>query len=96
MLNIGVLALQGDFAEHAAMLRQIAARPIEVRKAEQLADLHGLIMPGGEAQPSAVWRTPVDSTSRCAPLCSIHQPGERAPARSCSPSTSQGRRRISA
>lgn len=49
MLNIGVLALQGDFAEHAAMLRRIEARPVEVRKAEQLADLHGLIMPGGES-----------------------------------------------
>jgi 5'-phosphate synthase pdxT subunit len=49
MLNIGVLALQGDFAEHAAMLQQIGARPIEVRKPEQLADLHGLIMPGGES-----------------------------------------------
>jgi 5'-phosphate synthase pdxT subunit len=49
MLNIGVLALQGDFAEHAAMLHQIGARPIEVRKPEQLADLHGLIMPGGES-----------------------------------------------
>ncbi|MBO9310398.1 MAG: pyridoxal 5'-phosphate synthase glutaminase subunit PdxT [Chloroflexi bacterium] len=49
MLNIGVLALQGDFAEHAAVLRQIGARPIEVRKPEQLADLHGLIIPGGES-----------------------------------------------
>ncbi|PJF36809.1 MAG: pyridoxal 5'-phosphate synthase glutaminase subunit PdxT [Candidatus Thermofonsia Clade 1 bacterium] len=48
-MNIGVLALQGDFAEHAAMLRQIGANPIEVRKAEQLADLHGLIIPGGES-----------------------------------------------
>jgi 5'-phosphate synthase pdxT subunit len=48
-LNIGVLALQGDFAEHAAVLRQIGARPIEVRKPEQLADLHGLIIPGGES-----------------------------------------------
>lgn len=49
MLNIGVLALQGDFAEHAVMLRQIGANPIEVRKAEHLADLHGLIIPGGES-----------------------------------------------
>lgn len=49
MLNIGVLALQGDFAEHAAMLQRIGAKPIEVRKPEHLADLHGLIMPGGES-----------------------------------------------
>ncbi|MCS6871522.1 MAG: pyridoxal 5'-phosphate synthase glutaminase subunit PdxT [Anaerolineae bacterium] len=48
-MNIGVLALQGDFAEHAVMLRQIGANPIEVRKAEHLADLHGLIIPGGES-----------------------------------------------
>ncbi len=49
MLKIGVLALQGDFAEHAAVLREIGAQPLEVRKAEQLADLHGLIIPGGES-----------------------------------------------
>lgn len=49
MLRIGVLALQGDFAEHAAMLRQIHAEPVEVRKPEHLNGLRGLIMPGGES-----------------------------------------------
>lgn len=49
MLNIGVLALQGAFAEHVRMLRQLGANAVEVRKASQLADLHGLIIPGGES-----------------------------------------------
>ncbi len=47
--KIGVLALQGDFAEHAHMLRKIGAEPIEVRKPEQLIELDGLIIPGGES-----------------------------------------------
>jgi len=48
-LRIGVLALQGNFREHAAMLRRIGAQPVEVRKAEQLAGLDGLVIPGGES-----------------------------------------------
>jgi pyridoxal 5'-phosphate synthase pdxT subunit len=46
---IGVLALQGDFAEHAAMLRRIGVEPVEVRLPAHLDGLHGLIMPGGES-----------------------------------------------
>jgi 5'-phosphate synthase pdxT subunit len=49
MTTVGVLALQGDFAEHAHMLRQIDVKPIEVRKPEHLAGLDGLIIPGGES-----------------------------------------------
>ncbi|MEY3748054.1 MAG: hypothetical protein RL194_1513 [Pseudomonadota bacterium] len=49
VLHIGVLALQGAFAEHAHMLRQLGASAVEVRKASQLAGLHGLIIPGGES-----------------------------------------------
>ena len=48
-LRIGVLALQGNFREHAAMLRQLGADVVEVRKAEQLAALDGLVIPGGES-----------------------------------------------
>jgi len=48
-LRIGVLALQGNFREHAAMLRRVGAQPVEVRKAEQLAGLEGLVIPGGES-----------------------------------------------
>jgi pyridoxal 5'-phosphate synthase pdxT subunit len=47
--RIGVLALQGNFREHAAMLRQLGADPVEVRKPEQLQGLDGLVIPGGES-----------------------------------------------
>ncbi len=47
--RIGVLAIQGDYAAHAAALRESGAEPVLVRKPEQLADLDGLIIPGGES-----------------------------------------------
>lgn len=46
---IGVLALQGDFAEHIHMLGEIGAHAVEVRKVEQLFEIDGLIIPGGES-----------------------------------------------
>lgn len=49
MTTIGVLALQGDFAEHAAVLRRLGATVVEVRLPEHLTDLDGLIIPGGES-----------------------------------------------
>jgi 5'-phosphate synthase pdxT subunit len=48
-LTIGVLALQGNFREHAAMLRRLGAKAVEVRKPEQLQGLDGLVIPGGES-----------------------------------------------
>jgi len=48
-MRIGVLAVQGNFREHAAMLRRLGAEPVEVRKPEQLDGLDGLIIPGGES-----------------------------------------------
>jgi pyridoxal 5'-phosphate synthase pdxT subunit len=48
-LRIGVLAVQGNFREHAAMLRRLRAEPVEVRLPEQLEGLDGLILPGGES-----------------------------------------------
>ena len=48
-MKIGVLALQGDFAEHGFMLQQIGAETTEVRLPEQLEGLDGLIIPGGES-----------------------------------------------
>jgi pyridoxal 5'-phosphate synthase pdxT subunit len=48
-MKIGVLAMQGAFAEHAAMLKKIGAEAVEVRRAEQLEGLAGLIIPGGES-----------------------------------------------
>jgi 5'-phosphate synthase pdxT subunit len=47
--RVGVLAVQGNFREHAAMLRRLGAEVIEVRKPEQLAGLDGLVVPGGES-----------------------------------------------
>ena len=48
-LRIGVLAVQGNFREHAAMLRRLGADVVEVRKPEQLDGLDGLVIPGGES-----------------------------------------------
>jgi 5'-phosphate synthase pdxT subunit len=47
--RIGVLAVQGNFREHAAMLRRLGADAVEVRKPEQLDALDGLVVPGGES-----------------------------------------------
>jgi 5'-phosphate synthase pdxT subunit len=48
-MRIGVLAIQGDFREHAAVLRRLGAEPVEVRKADELDGLDGLVIPGGES-----------------------------------------------
>ena len=48
-MKIGVLALQGDFAEHLAILRRIGVETAEVRLPKQLDGLDGLIIPGGES-----------------------------------------------
>jgi 5'-phosphate synthase pdxT subunit len=48
-LRIGVLAVQGNFREHAAVLRRLGAEVREVRKAEELDGLDGLVIPGGES-----------------------------------------------
>ena len=41
--------MQGNFREHAAMLSRLGAEVVEVRKPEQLAELDGLVIPGGES-----------------------------------------------
>jgi pyridoxal 5'-phosphate synthase pdxT subunit len=48
-VRIGVLAVQGNFREHAAALRRLGAEAVEVRLPQQLADLDGLVVPGGES-----------------------------------------------
>lgn len=48
-MKIGVLALQGDFIEHIALLRRLGVDAVEVRLPGQLEDLDGLIIPGGES-----------------------------------------------
>jgi 5'-phosphate synthase pdxT subunit len=48
-MKIGVLALQGDFAEHIVMLKRIGTEGVEVRLPKQLDGIDGLIIPGGES-----------------------------------------------
>jgi 5'-phosphate synthase pdxT subunit len=48
-MKIGVLAIQGDFAEHIHMLKCLGAQTAEVRLPDHLNGLDGLIMPGGES-----------------------------------------------
>jgi 5'-phosphate synthase pdxT subunit len=49
MVKVGVLALQGDFAEHEAILARLSAATREVRLPSDLDDLDALIIPGGES-----------------------------------------------
>jgi len=48
-MKIGVLALQGAFREHIAILRRLGVDAVEVRLPEDLSDMDGLILPGGES-----------------------------------------------
>ena len=48
-LPIGVLALQGDVAEHTAALRAVGAHPVPVRRPAELGAVTGLVLPGGES-----------------------------------------------
>lgn len=48
-MKIGVLALQGDFDAHRRRLEELGAEAVLVRKPEQLDDLDGLVIPGGES-----------------------------------------------
>ena len=47
--RVGVLALQGDFREHLAVLRGLGAEAIPVKRPEELASVEGLVIPGGES-----------------------------------------------
>jgi 5'-phosphate synthase pdxT subunit len=51
---IGVLGLQGDVAEHLSALAQAGARPVGVRRPDELAAVDGLVIPGGES--TTMWR----------------------------------------
>ena len=48
-MTVGVLALQGDFREHIAVLRALGANAVPVKRAQELAELDGLVIPGGES-----------------------------------------------
>jgi len=51
---VGVLALQGDVAEHLRALRDVGASPVPVRRPEELDAVDGLIIPGGES--TTIWK----------------------------------------
>jgi len=48
-MKIGILAVQGDFAAHAARLRELGAATVEVRTVADLDGCDGLVLPGGES-----------------------------------------------
>ena len=48
-MRIGVLALQGDFDAHRRRLEELGAEVVLVKKSEQLNDIDGLVIPGGES-----------------------------------------------
>ena len=54
---VGVLALQGDVAEHLRALAQAGARPVGVRRPEELSAIDGLVIPGGES--TTIWKLAV-------------------------------------
>jgi 5'-phosphate synthase pdxT subunit len=47
--RVGVLALQGDVREHARSLIEAGAQPVEVRRPDELSQVDGLVLPGGES-----------------------------------------------
>ncbi len=51
---IGVLALQGDVAEHLRALARAGATPVGVRRPDELAAVDGLVIPGGES--TTMWK----------------------------------------
>ncbi|MGI3786182.1 MAG: pyridoxal 5'-phosphate synthase glutaminase subunit PdxT [Janthinobacterium lividum] len=55
--TVGVLALQGDVADHCRVLESVGARPRTVRRPEELVGLDGIVLPGGES-------TTIDKLSR--------------------------------
>ena len=48
--RVGVLALQGDFREHLAVLNDLGADAVPVKRPEELASVAGLVIPGGESR----------------------------------------------
>ncbi len=69
-MRIGILALQGDFAEHSVMLKRLGVTVVEVRLPEQLKGLSGLIIPGGESTTIAKLAV---SYGLMEPLCKFGQ-----------------------
>lgn len=71
-MRIGILSVQGDFAEHAAMLDSIGVQPVGVRLPEHLEGLAGLILPGGE---STTMRKLIDRWTLRQPILELARQG---------------------
>jgi len=71
-VRIGVLAVQGAFAEHVALLREIGVEAVPVRLPQDLEGLAGLILPGGE---STAIRKLIDTWALRAPILEMAQRG---------------------
>ncbi len=71
-MRIGVLALQGAFAEHVTVLRAIGVEAVEVRLPEQTLDIDGLILPGGE---STTMRRLIDRWRMRGPILDLAERG---------------------
>jgi len=67
-MRIGVLALQGAFAEHVTLLRSIGVEAVEVRLPEHVEAIDGLILPGGE---STAMRKLIDRWGMRGPLMDL-------------------------
>ena len=71
-LTLGVLALQGDFREHRSVLERLGAVTREVRQAEHLLGLDGLVIPGGE---STTISKLMGSYGMAGPVAAFHRRG---------------------
>ena len=71
-MRIGILSVQGAFAEHEAMLASLGAEPVRVRLPEHLHGLAGLILPGGE---STTMRKLIDRWGLREPILDVAEQG---------------------
>ncbi|MGQ9732236.1 MAG: pyridoxal 5'-phosphate synthase glutaminase subunit PdxT [Candidatus Zipacnadales bacterium] len=72
-LRIGVLALQGDFAEHLAILQQLDCQPEPVKTRTAIEACDGLVIPGGE---STTIGTLIQRFGLEEPICALHEAGK--------------------
>ena len=63
-MRIGILALQGAFREHEKVLHQLECESLQIRKKEQLEEIDGLIIPGGESTTIGKLMNDFDLTGR--------------------------------
>jgi pyridoxal 5'-phosphate synthase pdxT subunit len=70
--RVGILAVQGDVAEHALALEEIGAEPVEVRLPRDLAGVEALILPGGE---STAMRRLIDAYGLAEPIMNLAASG---------------------